>query len=271
MSEMCIDRRTGKKSSRYAELQEAEHQRRRLRKLQRDQTQEEPEELPQLEEPTETSVHHLPTVESAAVEEEDDDALIPVTSATARVITDANGNIILDQSSLQIDRHAVHPTTLTESLIHTTETIFSSKVNSGTYPSSRAHAANNIRWLPADNDAFYQALQMFGTDFDLVAEWVGGSFTRRHVKNKFYREEKRNEDKLTWALKNRIAADVAELERRRGRKLRKLDEMEEWKVYRQESEAIKALPRISESQGAGQGTGTSEGRGKGRETLLGDI
>jgi transcription factor TFIIIB component B'' len=259
---MCIDRRTGKKSSRYPELQEAERQRRRLRTLQRDQTQDPADPAPQeeAEEPTNGSLElTIPAVE------EDDDALVPANFSTAMLMTDSNDNIIIDRSTLQIDRQPVHPSQLTDSLIHTTETIFSSKVNSGTYPSSRTHASSNIRWLPADNEAFYQALQMFGTDFDLVAEWVGGK-TRRHVKNKFYREEKRNEDKLTWALKNRLPADVGELERRRGRKLRKLDEMEEWQVFRQEAEAIKALPRISESQGA-----TEKGKGKARETLLGDF
>jgi hypothetical protein len=155
---------------------------------------------------------------------------------------------------------------MTDALIHTTETFFSTKVNSATYPSSRTHAPNNIRWLPADNQAFYQALQMFGTDFELVAEWVGGK-TRRHIKNKFYREEKTNEDKLTWALKNRIPADVGELERRRGCKLRRLDEMEEWDIFRQEAAAIKALPRISQSEGLAD----EKGKGKARETLLGDF
>jgi len=37
MSEMCVDKRTGRKSSRYAELQEAERQRRKLRELKREQ------------------------------------------------------------------------------------------------------------------------------------------------------------------------------------------------------------------------------------------
>ena len=198
--------------------------------------------------------------------EEDDDALLPASSSTALLMTDSNDNIVIDRTSLQIDRQPIHPSQMTDSLIHTTETVFSSKVNSGSYPSSRAHAPNNIRWLSADNEAFYQALRMFGTDFELVAEWVGGK-TRRHIKNKFYREEKTNEDKLTWALKNRIPADVAELERRRGRKLRNLDEMDEWEVFRQEAAAIKALPRISESEGVTE----DMGRGKTRETLLGEF
>jgi transcription factor TFIIIB component B'' len=262
---MCIDRRTGKKSSRYPELQEAERQRRRLKALKRDQVQD-PENAQQAEAEAEAETEELTNepLELAIPAAEDDDTLLPASSSTALVMTDSNDNIIIDRSTLQIDRQPLHPSQMTDSLIHTTETIFSSKVNSGTYPSARTHAPHNIRWLPADNQAFYQALQMFGTDFELVAEWVGGK-TRRHVKNKFYREEKTNGDKLTWALKNRIPADVKELERRRGRKLRKLDEMEEWDIFRQEAAAIKALPRISETEGL------ADGKGKARETLLGDF
>jgi Myb DNA-binding like len=129
-------------------------------------------------------------------------------SGTARVITDSQGQIIVDPVSLQADRHAIHPSTLTDSLVHTTETTFFSKVNAAMSPSTRTHASNNIRWFLNDNERFYTALQMFGMDFGMIAMFLGGGKSCRQVKNKFSREEKKNGDKLTWVLKNRIEVDV---------------------------------------------------------------
>src|SRR5271155_1869763 len=221
MSEMCIDKRTGRKSARYAELQEAERQRKRLRQLKREQEASDVQNSP-----TPNPVPPQTTTTGVVPSLEEDDSLLPVTSGTAQVMTDSEGNIILDRTSLRVDLHAVHPTTLADSLVHTTETVFSSKTNSSTYPSTRKHASNTIRWLPADNERFYTALQMFGTDFGMVADYLGGGKTRRHVKNKFDREEKRDPDKLTWALKNRLEPDIAGLEEMRGRRIRRMDDVE---------------------------------------------
>ena len=249
MSEMCVDKRTGRKSARYAELQDAERQRKRLRQLKREQEANEGQNTqppdPALTATTTTDV--IPSLE-------EDDSLLPVTSGTAQVMTDSEGNIILDRTSLRVDLHAVHPTTLADSLIHTTETVFSSKTNSSTYPSTRKHASNTIRWLPLDNERFYTALQMFGTDFAIVADYLGGGKTRRHVKNKFDREEKKDPDKLTWALKNRLEPDIAGLEEMRGGRIRRMDDVELKETLagiREEARAIMALPSLSQSQGNG--------------------
>jgi transcription factor TFIIIB component B'' len=250
MSEMCIDKRTGRKSARYGELQEAERQRKRLRQLKREQEATGTQNTPAPTDPIST----MTTGDILPSTAEDDDALIPVTSGTAQMMTDSEGNIVLDRTSLRVDLHAVHPSTLTDSLIHTTETVFSSKTNSSTYPSTRRHASNTIRWLPADNERFYTALQMFGTDFGVVADYLGGGKTRRHVKNKFDREEKKDPGRLTWALKNRVEPDIPGLEEIRGRKMRGMDDLELRETLagiREEARLIMALPRLSESQGDG--------------------
>lgn len=255
MSEMCVDKRTGRKSSRYAELREAERQRRKQRELKREQTAAGIAETPT---PVAPTVPDFMDINTPAVE---DDTLAPTTHSTARVMTDAEGNIVLDQSSLQVDRHAVHPSTLTDTLVHTTESIFSSKTNSATYASTRMHASNTIRWLPDDNERFYLALRMFGTDFTMVASYLGGGKNRRHIKNKFYREEKLNSDKLTWALKNRLEVDKAGLEEKRGSALQPSDELrEELENIKNEAALIKAMPRFSEVQGqSGIGNAGSSG------------
>src|SRR5271154_3545623 len=251
MSEMCIDKRTGRKSARYGELQDAERQRKRLRQLKRGQ---EANEVQNTQPPPPDPALAATTMTEVIPSLEEDDSLLPVTSGTAQVMTDSEGNIILDRTSIRVDLHAVHPTTLADSLIHTTETVFSSKTNSSTYPSTRKHASNTIRWLPADNEHFYNALQMFGTDFAMVADYLGGGKTRRHVKNKFDREEKKDPDKLTWALKNRVEPDIAGLEEMRGRRIRRMDDVELKETLagiREEGRAIMALPSLSQSQGNG--------------------
>ena len=247
MSEMCIDKRTGRKSARYSELQEAERQRKRLRQLKREQG---------ANGTNATSVSDpIPTTTTEMIpSQEEDDSLLPVTSGTAQLMNDSEGNIILDRNSLRLDLHAVHPTTLTDSLIHTTETVFSSKTNSSTYPSTRKYASNAIRWLPSDNERFYTALQMFGTDFGMVADYLGGGKTRRHVKNKFDREEKRDPDKLTRALRDRIEPDIAGLEEIKGTRIRRMDDVELKETLagiKEEAKVIMALPSLSQSQGTG--------------------
>src|SRR5579862_7449564 len=245
MAEMCIDKRTGRKSSRYAELREAERQRRRLKEMKRDQDQNAAESTP------------APAAVDVETVEEEDDTLQPVTTGTARVVTDSEGNVVLDQSSLQVDRHAIHPSTLTDSLIQTTETMFTSKTNSSTYASSRTHASNTIRWLPSDNEKFYTALRMFGTDFQTIADYLGGGKDRRHVKNKFYKEERKNSDKLTWALKNKLPPDIDGLAEKRGITLSAWDAekaREELAAITEAGRAVMALPSLSESRVQAQKT-----------------
>lgn len=257
MSEMCIDKRTGRKSTRYAELQEAERQRRKLRELKREQQPSESQDPPSIE-------PAVPVELPPTATEEDSDELLPVGAGAARVIADSDGNFRIDQSSLQVARHAIHPSTLTDSLIHTTETVFSSKTNSSTYASTRTHASNTIRWLPSDNERFYTGLRMFGTDFGLISTYLGGGKSRRHVKNKFDREEKVNPDKVTWALKNKLAVDIVGMEEKRGTKLRGLEEMkEELEGIKAEARAVMALPRISQQNG--------DGNVSRKETLLGEL
>ena len=251
MSEMCVDKRTGRKSSRYGELQEAERQRRRQLETKRAEVNVELEVASPTVPTQATDSGERHDVEEAT----DDDRLQPLSSGTARVITDENGNIVLDQSSLQINRHAAHPSSLTASLVHTTETVFSSKVNSSTYASNRSHATNNIRWLPSDNERFYEALQMFGTDFQMISDYLGNGKTRRHVKNKFDREEKTNEAKITWALKNKKPVDAEALQEMRGVKLKNREELkEELERLREEREAVIGLPPVGERQVQGAGS-----------------
>ena len=84
----------------------------------------------------------------------------------------------------------------------------------------------------------------------MISTYLGDGKSRRHVKNKFDREEKLNPDKVTWALKNKLAVDIVGMEEKRGTKLRGLDEMrEELEGIKAEARAVMALPRISQQNG----------------------
>lgn len=65
---------------------------------------------------------------------------------------------------------------------------------------SIARRISNERWNAEDTELFYKALSQFGTDFTLIAHLFPGR-QRRHVKNKFTRESKRNLYRVNEALR----------------------------------------------------------------------
>lgn len=49
------------------------------------------------------------------------------------------------------------------------------------------------RWSSDETDKFYLGLRKFGSDFTIIAHWLGDRRDdRRHVRNKFKKEEKVN-------------------------------------------------------------------------------
>lgn len=59
------------------------------------------------------------------------------------------------------------------------------------------------KWNSELNDKFFQGLRMFGTDFELIANFFGGDWTRRQIKAKFVREERADIVKIKEALAGR--------------------------------------------------------------------
>ncbi|KAI1094512.1 hypothetical protein F5B19DRAFT_444899 [Rostrohypoxylon terebratum] len=96
-----------------------------------------------------------------------------------------DGQIIVNQQSLMVDRHAVHD-------IGTLETVeedeFSRLTTSSSYRrESRRTGANH--WTDEDTEKFYRLLGMFGTDFETISAMFPEK-SRRAVKLKFNREER---------------------------------------------------------------------------------
>src|SRR5215217_8408357 len=90
-----------------------------------------------------------------------------------------NGQLVLDETSLQIDRRERDvfdqgPLELVE------ESNLTRRVNSATW----GRRERVERWDVAETERFYEALSMFGTDFELISKMFVGR-SRRQLKNKF--------------------------------------------------------------------------------------
>lgn len=198
--EMTIDRETwtiaqltknlrmGKRWDRYKDVETAE--RNRKRELQKQRLiklglLQEGEELPA----DDVSESGTPAPESTPPAKDPTPPPPPPPPPTAGGISmriDANGNIIVDESSLQHDRHReadMHRGTLQVQ----EENEFSKRVTQQTYMRRQPQA--NF-WTADDTEKFYRGLRMFGTDFNMISKLFGGAKSRRQVKLKFNREER---------------------------------------------------------------------------------
>lgn len=112
-----------------------------------------------------------------------------------------NGEIVLDTSSLVVNRHVV-PNGVAPAV---EESDLTKRVNSSTWmfdnrrdPADRFYQKSD-KWTAYDTDVFYGALKMFGTDFDMISKMFPGR-TRRMIKHKFTREERQNEHRIRAVL-----------------------------------------------------------------------
>ncbi|KAI1375886.1 hypothetical protein F4677DRAFT_421136 [Hypoxylon crocopeplum] len=137
-----------------------------------------------------------------------------------------DGQIIINQQSLVVDRHAAHRDRSTLETVEEDE--FSHLTTSSSFRrESRRTGANH--WTEEETEKFYRLLGMFGTDFETIASMFPEK-TRRAVKLKFNREENQRP--------RRIDATVMV----RGEKKVNID-LEEYKAHQtewQESDKIMA-------------------------------
>ncbi|KAI9817297.1 MAG: Transcription factor TFIIIB component B [Thelocarpon impressellum] len=182
MSDLCRDLRTGKKSKREKELQaldwtavihkQKERQARRARGS-----------LP----PPETVDEML----ARAEREQEPTRRGGFAAPQMRVV---NGKIVVDDASLQVDRHAV-----AEAEAETMEEIVENELTRRVTSGSWMKRSKKEAWDEAATDLFYEGLRTFGTDFQIISRMVPG-MTRRHIKNKFAKEERLHPGRVTLAL-----------------------------------------------------------------------
>ncbi|GAB1320230.1 hypothetical protein MFIFM68171_10440 [Madurella fahalii] len=106
-----------------------------------------------------------------------------------------NGEIVLDPTSLIVDRHA-RAREAAATMQEVEENDFTYHITSSTY------LRRNLKpqqWTDEETEKFYQALAAFGTDFDTIGRMFKGK-TRKHIKLKFNREERVNPQRINAAL-----------------------------------------------------------------------
>ncbi|KAM0243123.1 hypothetical protein ACHAP5_006913 [Fusarium lateritium] len=108
-----------------------------------------------------------------------------------------DGQIVIDQSSLAVDRHA-RAAAAAGDLETVEENDFTRLITSNSFMNTSKLKGPNI-WTDAETELFYRGLSMFGTDFEMISKMFPGK-QRRHVKLKYNREERHCPGRITAAV-----------------------------------------------------------------------
>ncbi|KAL0931983.1 myb-like DNA-binding domain-containing protein [Colletotrichum truncatum] len=98
-----------------------------------------------------------------------------------------DGQIVVDQNSLALDRHAIADAAA-EDMLEIEENDFTTLTTQNSYRTGSKLKGPNV-WTEEETELFYRGLRMFGTDFQMISGMFPGK-NRRHVKMKFNREER---------------------------------------------------------------------------------
>ncbi|CAI7653994.1 unnamed protein product [Penicillium glandicola] len=185
MSELCKDLRTGKKSKRETEL----------RKI--DKAEEERKKQGGTPGPG-------TPVKQTEPEQEKTEQPVDWKPQNGPIMRIVNGEIVLDNTSLQVDRHA-DAARAAGDLEDVVENSFTRKINQASYGKRTKTEA----WDEELTDLFYRGLRMFGTDFMVISKMFPGR-SRRQIKLKFNNEERRDPQRIKDTLMGpRETIDIA--------------------------------------------------------------
>ncbi|OBR14306.1 myb-like DNA-binding domain-containing protein [Colletotrichum higginsianum IMI 349063] len=121
-------------------------------------------------------------------------AAVPPPQATSMASTGPqfqiiDGQIVVDQNSLSLDRHAIAAAAAEgEDMLEIEENDFTTLTTQNSYRTGSKLKGPNV-WTEEETELFYRGLRMFGTDFQMISGMFPGK-NRRHVKMKFNREER---------------------------------------------------------------------------------
>lgn len=121
----------------------------------------------------------------------------PSTSGTGpRITIGADGQIVLDESTLSVSTSSTVPQPIHLDHRHITSATYTKR-------------SKPSKWLTEETDLFYEALGYFGTDFEMIARMCPGR-TREMIKSKFKKEEKMDPERVVMCLKMRkkVVKDV---------------------------------------------------------------
>jgi transcription factor TFIIIB component B'' len=132
-----------------------------------------------------------------------------------------NGQIVLAESSLHLDRHK-RAEAENEEMVEVEENEFSHMTTSGTYMKrERAQL-----WDSVATSTFYQGLGQFGTNFEMISK-LFPSRSRRQIKLKFNSEERKNPVRINRILMGEPQRiDLANFEEMSGLKLEEVADIE---------------------------------------------
>lgn len=182
MTDLTKDLHIGKKFSRHDELRERERQSRlksKLKKVLGDSSRDgsEAPETPPGGDLSVKSKSATPTAMSTP-------APAPASGPQFRIV---DGQIIIDQSSLVMDRHARAAATRGD-METVEENDFTRLITSSSFMNTSKLKGPNI-WTDEETELFYRGLRMFGTEFEMISKMFPNK-QRRHVKLKYNREER---------------------------------------------------------------------------------
>lgn len=206
MMDLCRDGGTGRKSEREKELEELERAvfiQKKQRQLKEVMGEAEPGSQTMPLEFAEVQQQRL-----ARHREQEDNVAHNVPNTVI-----VNGQIQIDEASLEIDRHAAAALERNaEQLDAVDETDMTRKINSATWLKRDKSGG----WNEMLTERFYDGLRMFGTDFEMISKMFPGR-TRHKIKLKFCKEEKINGDRIkATLLGEKLAVDLPELEKMAG-------------------------------------------------------
>lgn len=129
------------------------------------------------------------------------------TAATVPKMTVRDGQIVLEEDSRLLDRHAEIEQAADETVRELDVDDVTRRVNQSTV--GKQHGVKQKgHWNDEMTDLFYKGLRMFGTDFMMISKMFPG-MSRRHIKLKYTREERTN---LTRVHNNLIAKEDVDIE-----------------------------------------------------------
>ncbi|KAM0485915.1 hypothetical protein ACHAPX_000611 [Trichoderma viride] len=188
MTDLTKDLHIGKKFSRHDELRERERQARvrsKVKKMMGDTSRDGSEAPEAPGDPAIKSKSATPTAASSPA---------PASGPQFRIV---DGQIIIDQSSLVMDRHARAAATRGD-METVEENDFTRLITSSSFMNTSKLKGPNI-WTDEETELFYRGLRMFGTEFEMISHMFPNK-QRRHVKLKYNREERHCPHLLNAAL-----------------------------------------------------------------------
>lgn len=188
MTDLTKDLHIGKKFSRHDELRERERQARVRSKVKKTvgDTSRDGSEAPEAPgDPAIKSKSATPTAASSPA---------PASGPQFRIV---DGQIIIDQGSLVMDRHA-RAAAARGDMETVEENDFTRLITSSSFMNTSKLKGPNI-WTDEETELFYRGLRMFGTEFEMISRMFPNK-QRRHVKLKYNREERHCPHLLNAAL-----------------------------------------------------------------------